>query len=127
MDVLVRGLDSALYRRLKAKAALMGYKVSAAIQEAIGGWLEESDTAVETEHDANSSTYGRMRSTLLEEHRGAYAVFHSGKFVGTATTLRDAGKLAHDAGAKKAVITKVGEEEPAGGEWLWSSIELSTV
>ncbi|MDW7977687.1 MAG: hypothetical protein RMH74_02660 [Candidatus Caldarchaeum sp.] len=41
-----------------------------------------------------------------------------------AENLQEAGKLVREACVSKALITKVGEEEPAGGEWLWSSTEL---
>ncbi len=126
MDVIVRGLDSALYRRLKARAALMGYKVSTAIQDAIRRWLEESEKAVETEYNANDSEYQRMKGSLMEKYAGKYAVFHSGEFVGASPTLKGGGKLARERGAKRVLMVKVGQEEPAGGEWLWSSVELST-
>ena len=126
MDVIIRGLDRELYRRLKAKAALTGEKVSAAVQDAVRRWLDQSDKAVETEYDANNSTYERMRGSLLEKHKGMYAVFHSGEFIGAAPTLKEVGKMARERGAKKVLMVKVGEEEPAEGEWLWSSIELST-
>lgn len=126
MDVIVRGLDRTLYRRLKAKAAIMGYKVSGAVQEAIGRWLEESEKVVETDYDADNSAYRRMKGSLLEKYGGMYAVFHSGEFLGAAPTLKEAGKLAREKGAKRVLMTKVAAEEPAGGEWLWSSIELST-
>ncbi len=82
MDVIIRGLDRELYRRLKAKAALTRYKVSAAVQDAVRRWLEQSDKAVETESDAKNSMYERMRGTLQQKYRGMYAVFHSGEFLG---------------------------------------------
>ena len=126
MDVIIRGLDSELYRKLKARAALTGYKVSAAVQDAVRRWLEQSDKAVETEYDANNIAYERTKSTVQEKYRGMYAVFHSGDFLGAAPTLKEAGKMARERGAKKILMVKVGEEERAGGEWLWSSIELST-
>jgi len=125
MDVLVRGLDPSLYRRLKARAALMGVKVSSAVQEAIDGWLKETEKAIETELDADNEAYERMRGTLQKEHPGKYVVFYSGRFLGPAPTLKEAGSLARRANAKRVVMTKVQGEEPAGGEWLWSSIELS--
>ena len=61
MDVIIRGLDRELYRRLKAKAALTGDKVSAAVQDAVRRWLDQSDKVVENESDANNSAYERMR------------------------------------------------------------------
>ena len=127
MDIIVRGVDKELYRRLKSRAALMGYKVSAAIQDAIRRWLEASEKAVETDLDANNDEYENTKASLLEEHMGKYAVFHSGRFVGVASTLSAAGKMAREIGAPRALIVKIGQEEPAGGEWLWSSIELLTV
>ncbi len=126
MDVIVRGLDRTLYRKLKARAALMGYRVSSALQEAIKSWLEQSEKAVGTEYDANNNEYERMKSSLVENYSGMYAVFHSGKFLGAAPNLKEAGKLGRETGAQKVLMVKVAGEEPAGGEWLWSSIELST-
>jgi len=126
MDVIVRGLDTSLYRRLKARAALMGMKVSSAMQEAIDRWLTETGKAVETELDADNEAYERMRGRLQREHAGKYTVFHSGAFLGAAPTLKEAGLLARRANAKRVLMFRVGGEEPARGEWLWSSIELST-
>jgi len=118
MDIIIRGIDRNLYRRLKSRAALLGYKLSAAVQEAIRVWLEASEKSVETESDANNREYERLKADLLEEHRG--------RFAGVANTLQEAGKIAREAGSRRALIVKLGEEEAAGGEWLWSSIELST-
>jgi len=126
MDVIIRRLDRELYRRLKASAALTGSKVSAAVQDAVRRWLEQSDKAVETESDANNNAYERMKGTLHEKYGGMYAVFHSGEFLSATPTLKEAGKMARERGAKKVLMVKVGQEEAAGGEWLWSSIELST-
>ena len=126
MDVIIRGLGWSLYRRLKAMAALTGCTISAAVRDAVRKWLEQSVKAVETESDANNSMYDRTKGTLQEKYRGKYAVFHSGEFLGAAPTLKEAGKMARERGAKKVLMVKVGEEEPAEGEWLWSSIELST-
>ena len=126
MDVLVRGLDTSLYRRLKARAALMGLKVSAAMQEAMDRWLSETGKEVQTESDADNAAYLRMKRSLQRDHAGEYAVFCSGDLLGTASSLEEAGSLARRAKREKVLLVKVGEEEAAGGEWLWSSIELST-
>ncbi|MDW7977688.1 MAG: hypothetical protein RMH74_02665 [Candidatus Caldarchaeum sp.] len=51
--------------------------MSDAVQEAVR--LEEAKP-VETELDADNREYQRMKKTLLAEHKGRYAVFHSGRF-----------------------------------------------
>lgn len=127
MDVIIRGLNEELYRKLKAKASLRGCKISRALEEAITLWLELSEKDVQTEEDVNNELYTRMKNQLLEKHKGKYAVFCEGNFIGVADSLESASELVRARGAKKALIVKVGEEEPAGGEWLWSSTELSTV
>ncbi|MGB9806390.1 MAG: hypothetical protein ACP5LN_08625 [Thermoproteota archaeon] len=67
-----------------------------------------------------------MKEKLVKEAKGKYAVFCRGKFVGLAETLTEAGALVRSVGADRALVTKIGEEEPAGGEWLWSSLELQS-
>jgi len=83
MDLIIRGIDRNLYRRLKSRAALLGYKLSAAVQEAIRVRLEASEKSVETESDANNREYERLKAYLLEEHRGRFAVFASGLLAGS--------------------------------------------
>ncbi|KPV62702.1 MAG: hypothetical protein AOA65_1684 [Candidatus Bathyarchaeota archaeon BA1] len=124
MDVIVRNIDGEVYKRLKAEAALRGLTASRAIEEAIKAWLGDKEKAVYDETDVNNDEYLKMKHKLLEDYRGKYVVFCHGKFMGSANCLEEAGKLVLEAGAKKALITKVGANRPAGGEWLWSSLEV---
>ncbi|MEM4415970.1 MAG: hypothetical protein QXH32_08420 [Candidatus Caldarchaeum sp.] len=126
MDVIIRRMDRELYRRLKARASLMGCRVTDDVQEAVKRWLEQGDKLVDTEVDADNAAYERMKPVLLAEHKGKYAVFFSGRFAGVADSLKDACSMVRAAGALKALVVRVGEEEKAGGEWMWSSLELST-
>ncbi|MGC8577279.1 MAG: hypothetical protein ACP5LN_08620 [Thermoproteota archaeon] len=58
VDVIIRGVDDDLYRKLKSRAALMGLKVSEALQEAIRTWLDlEQYDAIRTENDENNLEY----------------------------------------------------------------------
>ncbi|MCS7145662.1 MAG: hypothetical protein NZ938_03095, partial [Aigarchaeota archaeon] len=86
MDVIIRRMNPELYRRLKARAPLLGYRVTDAVQEAINLWLREAERPVETELDADNREYERMKPSLLPKHRGRYAGFHSGRFAGVADT-----------------------------------------
>ena len=43
MDTTIRNLDESVYRRLKAKAAMEGISIGAALNQAIKAWLEEGD------------------------------------------------------------------------------------
>jgi len=124
MDVILRGVNGDLYRRLKAEAALRGWTVSKAVEEAMGFWLSSADKEMYSEADANNREYVKMKRELLKDHPGEYAVFCLGRFVGLADTLDEAGEVARRNGADRALVTKVGEVKPAGGEWLWSSLEL---
>src|SRR5438445_13180558 len=101
MDVMIRRQVRELYRRLKAKAALTGYKVSAAIRDAMKTWLEQSNKSVESKYDANNSTYESMRGSLQEKYRGMYAVFHSGEFLAAAPTLKEDGRMAGERRPKR--------------------------
>ena len=124
MDLLVRGIDRELHKRLKAKAALEGISVSRAVENAIRAWLAMGERSILSEMDANNEAYLRLKPRLLKESKGKYAIFCSGKFSGLANTLDEASKVVKRSGSARALVTKVGEEEPAGGEWLWSSLEL---
>jgi plasmid stability protein len=127
MDVIIRGLDEKLHRKLKSEAALRGMSLSKALEEAIRVWLRaESNKAVLEENEANNLAYERMKHELNRKYRGRYVVFCGGRFLGAAGSLEEAGALAHGSSDGKALVAKVGERRPAGGEWLWSSLELQT-
>jgi plasmid stability protein len=125
-DVLVRGMDEELYRRLKARAALRGMKISEAMEEAVSRWLRSEQSTVATEMDVNNKRYREMREELLGRWRGKYAVFCRGEFVDVFETLEEAGRACRDRGVERALLTKVGEEESSGGGWLWGSLQLGS-
>jgi len=125
MDVIVRGLDEKLHRKFKSEAALRGISLSKALEEAIRVWLRaENNKAVLEENEANNLAYERMKDQLNTEYRGKFVVFCGGRFLGAADSLEEAGALARRSSSRKALVTKIGERRPAGGEWLWSSLEL---
>jgi hypothetical protein len=129
MDVIVRGLDEKLHRKFKAEAALKGISLSKALEEAMRTWLRsESNKVALDENEANNLAYESMKDQLNSQYRGKYAVFCGGKFLGATDTLEEAGALARggSTSAGKALVAKIGEKRPAGGEWLWSSLELQT-
>jgi hypothetical protein len=129
MDVIVRGLDEKLHRKFKAEAALKGISLSKALEEAMRTWLRsESNMVAVDENEANNLAYESMKDQLNSQYRGKYAVFCGGKFLGATDTLEEAGALARRSSTspRKALVAKIGEKRPAGGEWLWSSLELQT-
>jgi plasmid stability protein len=129
MDVIVRGLDEKLHRKFKAEAALRGISLSKALEEAMRTWLRSENNKVAIdENESNNLAYESMKDQLSNKYRSKYAVFCGGKFLGTADSLEEAGALARGScrPAGKALVAKIGEKRPAGGEWLWSSLELQT-
>jgi hypothetical protein len=128
MDVIVRGLDEKLHRKFKAEAALKGISLSKALEEAMRTWLRlEGNMVALDENEVNNLAYENMKDQLNNQCRGKYVVFCGGKFLGATNTLEEAGALARNSSTSgKALVAKIGEKRPAGGEWLWSSLELQT-
>jgi len=125
MDVIVRGMDENLHRKLKAEAAMRGISLSKALEEAVRTWLHsKQDEAALDENEANNIAYERTKDQLNRKYRGKYVVFASGRFLGSADTLEQAGALARGNAERKALLAKIGAKRPAGGKWLWSSLEL---
>lgn len=125
MDVIVRGMDENLHRKLKAEAAMRGMSLSRALEEAVRTWLHsKEDKTILDDNEANNIAYERMKDQLNRKHRGKYVVFGNGSFLGSADTLEQAGALARGSAGRKALVAKIGAKRPAGGEWLWSSLEL---
>ena len=127
MDVIIRGLDQDLHRKFKAEAAMRGISLSKALEEAMKVWLRlDNDKPPLDESEINNAAYEKMKDGLRRRHHGKYVVFSAGKFLGAASSPDEAGILARTGSGRKALVAKIGERRPAGGEWLWSSLELHT-
>jgi len=125
MDVIVRGIDESLHRKLKAEAAMRGISLSKAMEQAVRAWLHsKQEKAALDENEANNVAYERMKDQLNRKYRDRYVVFGGGRFLGSANTLEQAGALARASAERRALVAKIGAKRPAGGEWLWSSLEL---
>jgi hypothetical protein len=74
--------------------------------------------------DANNAAYSSEKRRLLKEYPGKYVVFCDGAFRGAADGLAGAAEIVRASGRPKALVAKMGEEVPLGGDWLWSSLEL---
>lgn len=122
MDVLVRNFDPELYRRLKARAAAKGEKVGEALGEATEYLLSAHE--VTTESDANNAAYSAAKRELSRKFPGHYVVFCEGSFRGASRDIDGAAEIVRAAGRPKALVMKMGEDVPKGGDWLWSSLEL---
>jgi plasmid stability protein len=122
MDVLIRNFDPELYKRLKARAAAKGEKIGQALNEATESLLSKNEVSTET--DANNAAYAAAKRDLDKNYPGKYVVFCDGSFSGAADDLEGAAKIVRTSGRPNAVVMKMGEQIPRGGEWLWSSLEL---
>jgi len=122
MDVLIRNFDPELYRRLKARAAARGEKIGEALTEATEYLLSKRE--VTTEADVNNAAYASAMGDLAQKYPGKYVVFCDGRFIGPADDLEGAASIIRAAGRPKALVMKMGEQIPKGGDWLWSSLEL---
>lgn len=123
MDVIIRNVDAELYKRLKAEAALRGMTVAEAFEESVRTWLQLIQRPVLSDVDVNNEAYMKLKGELVKNYEGKYVVFCDGKFVGAADTLDEAGKLVRQSEARRGLVCKLGVKRPAGGEWLWGSIE----
>ncbi len=69
MDVTIRNLDEEAYRRLKARAALEGIAIGAAITQAIEFWLKDkkAERGGVSLMDMKPEPFGKKNSRLSEE------------------------------------------------------------
>ena len=124
MDALIRNIDEKLYRRLRAEAASRGQTLGRLLEESVR-MLLNSKRAVLTVQDVDNTAYESMRKELGRKYARKYVVFSHGQFLGAAESLEEAGALLRKVGAKRGLVSKIGEKRPAGGESLWSSLELT--
>ena len=68
MDTTIRNLDENTYRQLKAKAAVEGISIGAAINQAIRSWLDEGDKKIRGVSllDIKPEPFGKNNSRLSE-------------------------------------------------------------
>jgi hypothetical protein len=125
MDVIIRKMDEKLHRRLKAEAAIRGMTLSSALEQAVRMWVRTEDRARgDDETESNNRAYESMKDELGRRYRNKYVVFAGGRFLGCAESLREAGNLARHNNALRVLAKRMGGTEPAGGDWLWSSLDL---
>lgn len=136
--IYLKKVDRRTYRKLKSMAAEKGVPVYEVLNEAIADYVDarqaqgapgaperrRQGSDLSTEMDANNDAYVSEKERLLRDYAGRYVVFFDGAFKGSADGLEGAAKIIRESGRPKALMVKVGEDVPTGGDWLWSSLEL---
>jgi hypothetical protein len=94
-DVLIRGLDDAIYRRAKALAASKGITVGNAVDQALASWTKETDgaTGLEAEIDRNRE-FVRANWKKIRQHRGKAVVISERRLQGVFPTYEEARSFA---------------------------------
>ena len=120
-NIVVKGVDEEIYRKVKAKASLLGIRVSDAVNMALKAWVEDFFD----EQEENR----RVARAFIEKNKhlkGKYLVVAKGKVMGVYDTLDEAivvlRKLWNE-GVRKAILTEIGEEKEVL-EWGGGSFEL---
>jgi hypothetical protein len=113
VDVLVRGIDSEVYAKLKARASELGLNIGEALTEAIKTWMNNSPekNEREREQDLNIATFRRMRRFLEKNHRGKWVLISKGELVKLADSLEEIVEAKKNEGltGRPSLVFKVGE------------------
>nr|MDO8082678.1 hypothetical protein [Candidatus Freyarchaeota archaeon] len=113
MDVLIRGIDSEVYAKLKARASERGLKIGEALTDAIKTWMNNSPEKNEREgeQDLNVATFRRMRRFLEKNHRGNWVLIAKGEVVKLADSLEEIIEAKKNEGlsGRPSLVFKVGE------------------
>ena len=82
-DVMIKGVDPAVYRRAKAAAALGGLSMGQAVSEALARWVEdEKEVEMESEYRRDVDFVRREWKKELEPLRGKAVVVSAGRVEG---------------------------------------------
>ncbi len=113
MDVLIRGIDSKVYAKLKARASERGLNIGEALTEAIKTWMNNSPkkNEREREQDLNVATFRRMRRFLEKNHRGKWVLIAKGEMVKLVDSLEEIVEAKKNEGlsGRPSLVFKVGE------------------
>jgi hypothetical protein len=113
VDVLVRGIDSEVYAKLKARASELGLNIGEALTEAIKTWMNNSSekNEREREQDLNVATFRRMRRFLEKNHRGKWVLIAKGEVIKLADSLEEIVEAKKNEGlsGRPSLVFKVGE------------------
>lgn len=90
-DILIRGVDEAIYRRAKASAAIKGITLGQAVDQALASWTKDADTAnLENEVEANREFVRSNWKKLHQKNKGKTAVVAEGKLQGIFRSYEEA-------------------------------------
>ena len=109
-NVVIKAVDEELYRKAKAKAALLGIKIPDAVNEALRGWIQSKQSRESLEELANRSELEGKLPELIRRYEGKYVAVAKGRVMGTYETLEEAfqamSELARE-GAQHGYVTKI--------------------
>jgi len=82
-QVLIRGVDEAIYRRAKSAAALQGVTMGAAVSDALKSWVENGQAEDRVEKEVKQNTqYVKAHWGDLKRHKGQAVVISGRKLQG---------------------------------------------
>ncbi len=122
-EVLIRGVDSDLYRRAKARAALSGETMGSALNEALKSWVDGSGLEGETNYRAEKARaefvknlrFVKSNWRQLAKQRGKAIVVSAGKLQGIFGTYQEARTFSSRFNVALAFVVDEGKA-PADGE-----------
>ncbi len=126
MTLVVKKLDQKVLRNLKAEAARRGLTLAEVFNGAANLWLNrQQETLVSTEADRNNGFYEANYAELQKQYKERFVVIAGGQLVGAYNDLNTArtaiGSLKPR--PRHAIVTKIGHDERAMGEWLAGSLQ----
>ena len=94
-QVLIRGVDEAIYRRAKSAAALQGVSMGLAVSEALRGWVEDGHTEDDLRKEVKQNVqYVKAHWSDLKRHKGQAVVISGKKLQGVFSSYEEAQSFA---------------------------------
>ena len=94
-QVLIRGVDEAIYRRAKSAAALQGVSMGLAVSEALRGWVENGHTEDDLRQQVRQNIqYVKTHWNNLKKHKGKAVVISGKKLEGVFDSYEEAQSFA---------------------------------
>jgi hypothetical protein len=94
-DVLIRGVNDAVYRRAKASAASKGITLGQAVDEAFASWARDAETGnLEAEIEANREFVRLNWKKISSKNKGKAVVISGGQLRGVFPTYEGARSFA---------------------------------
>ena len=109
-QVLIRGVDEAVYRLAKSAAALQGISMGLAVSEALKGWVENGRTEDDVQKEVKQNIrYVKAHWNDLMRHKGEAVVISGKKLQGVFNSCEEARRFSS---RFKVALTFVVEKIP---------------